>query len=114
MAFFAKKELRLVGISERVEEGFVEVLPGQVMSHGFVNGVDTVVVIVDAAGNDLGFGYFIGAVNADDFFDEIDIALQVLAVGRDGNFPTHTTISFVMYGNAYPGGIRGRLAFQLR
>ena len=48
------------------------------------------------------------------FFDGIDVSLQVLAVGRDGNFPTHTTISFVMYGNAYPGGIRGRLAFQLR
>jgi len=67
VAFFAKKELRLVGISERVEEGFVEVLPSQVMSHGFVNRVDTVVVIADAAGDDVGLGYLIGAVNADDF-----------------------------------------------
>ncbi len=69
VAFFAKKELHLFGVAERIEEGFVEVLPGQVMSHGFVNGVDTVVVIVDAAGNDFGLGYVIGAVNAVDVLD---------------------------------------------
>ena len=75
MAISTEKELRLVGVSERIEEGFVEVLPSQVMSHGFVNGVDTVVVIVDAAGNDFGLGYLIGTVYADDFFNEIDVAL---------------------------------------
>jgi len=48
------------------------------------------------------------------FFDGIDVSLQVLAIGWDDNFPTDAAIGFVMYGNANPGGIRGRLAFQLR
>ena len=114
MAFFAEKELCLLGISERIEEGFVEVLPSQVMSHGFVNGVDTVVIIVDTTGNDFGIGYLIGAVNADDLFDKIDVTLQILAVGWDGDFQKDAAIALVMNGNAKVRGIRGRLAFQRR
>ena len=71
------------------------------------------VVIVDAAGNDFGLGYFIGAVNADDFFDEIDIALQVLAIGWDRSFPTDNTIGFVMNGNTESEGFEDGLHFSV-
>ena len=69
------------------------------MSHGFVDGVDTVIVTVDAAGNDFGLGYLIGTVNANDLFDEIDVTLQVLTVGWDGNLPKDAAIVLVMDGN---------------
>ena len=113
MAFFAKKELRLFGVAERIKEGFVEVLPSQVMSHGFVDGVDTVVVIVDAAGNDFGLGNFIGPVNADDLFDKIDLTLQILAVGWDGDFPKDAAIALLMNGNAKSEGFEDGLHFSV-
>ena len=45
------------------------------MSHSFVENIDTVVVIFDAASDDFGIGNLVGSVNTDDFFDKIDVAL---------------------------------------
>ena len=99
-AAVAKEELRLFGIAQRIEVRFVEVLTSQVICHCGIDGVDAVILGTDATRDHGRLRNLIGAVDANELFDQIDIALQVAAKGWNGNFPTRGTIAVAMHGDA--------------